>query len=105
MTPTNKYKTKPVTDENYITLKEYMEDKFLMSDKALELATKVLDVRLTAMNNFREQMQSERDTFLTKDEYEVNHSLLESKIEIVQKFMWVLTGGLVVMELVLRFIK
>ena len=57
------------------------------------------------MNEFREQLREQSKTFLTLDVYNANHRLLESKIESLQRFMYIITGGLVVLQLLVGVIE
>ena len=45
-------------DNNLVSLRELMEEKFKANDKELELFREVLEHRLTVLNNAREEMRA-----------------------------------------------
>jgi len=91
--------------KQYVDLKEYFEEKFRSQDKALELSRAVIEKRLDALNEWRQQNKDERETTITKVEYNARHQLLEQKIEAVQRIVYMGLGALAVIELILRFAK
>lgn len=92
-----------------VTLKEYLEDKmdlqFESRDKALELQAGMMNTRLDALNEWRQQNRDERQTFLTKSEYDSKHQLLENKMEAMQKIIWLALGALIVIDYIIKFLK
>ena len=56
--------------KNSVTLKEYVLDKFDSAEHALELAFNHLNSRLEGMNDFRQQLQSQTATFITRNEHD-----------------------------------
>jgi hypothetical protein len=102
--------------QNGISLKEFfckaLEEfshetdlKFQGRDKALDLNAQALESRLQHLNEWRQQLNSERDAFLTRNEYNLKHELLISKIEQLQKFMWIAVGTFAAVDYVIKFIK
>ena len=85
-------------DTRITELETALRDKFVAQDKALDLATDQLEKRLTLLNELRGNV-------ITKTEYDARHYLLETKIEALQKIMNIGIGGLLVIEIILRFIK
>ena len=61
--------------------KELSEERERASDKALKLATDILDKRMIAENNIREEMRDRTTSFLTRIEYDGKHEGLISKID------------------------
>jgi DNA-binding transcriptional MerR regulator len=55
------------------------------TDKALEAAKEELERRLESMNEFREQLEAQSRTFLTREYYESRHTALAQKIDNVDK--------------------
>ena len=98
MTPEQNHK-------DYVSLKEFIEQRFIDLEKATNLAAENLKLRLKGLNQWREQNRNERSKFLLNDVYEAKHLLLETKIENLQKFMWILMGIAIAIEIVLSFIK
>ena len=88
-----------------ISLKEYFDTRLCDVLKASDLASKNLDNRLEHLNEFRQAMQDQSKTYLTREAYESKHQLLENKIDTLQKFMYMMMGGLVIIEIALRFLK
>jgi hypothetical protein len=99
-----------------VTLREYME-ALLYSQKmyfetrlnAMEDAQAKFEqfntAKLGTMNEIREQLGTQKADFLTRVEFEGKHELVCQKVESLQKFMWGIGGGVVLLELILRFIK
>ena len=74
-----------------VTIKEFLEERIdALEDKvslhlklnqvALDKASAELNARLEHMNEFRQQLQRQEGTFLTKENYDVKHTLLEREI-------------------------
>ena len=72
---------------------------------ALDKAEASNNLRLASMNEFRDAMKDQSGTFLTKQEYEVRHINLEEKIENMQRVLYMMIGGLAIIEVLLRFVK
>lgn len=73
------------------TLKEHMTQRFADQDKAVQaalLAAKeavlkaevASEKRFESVNEFRQQLSDQTNTFLTRNEYAANHSALEDKL-------------------------
>ena len=92
-------------EEQVAQLAEKVENHCLYSDKSIEKAEASVNKRLESMNEFREQLREQSKTFLTLDVYNANHRLLESKIESLQRFMYIITGGLVVLQVLIGVIE
>ncbi len=123
-------------EDNIVSLKHYFETILTQYKEAHErehalLADSVthtkenLDLRLIGMNQFREQINSERGKYLTNDRFDVKHQALEDslckemarnedRITVLENQLSNLKGkmaalaasltvGLVVFELVLRY--
>jgi len=69
---------------------------------ALDKAETVITLRLNGMNEFREQLREQAGTFITTPVYDVNHKLLEAKIEALQKIIWTGIGMVVILQVVLQ---
>lgn len=77
-----------MTHQEYITIKEYTDKRFdeldkrlavqfELNDRALIKAAETNEARLEHLNEFRAQMQEERDSFARKEEVEYRISQLE----------------------------
>jgi hypothetical protein len=75
-----------------VTLKEYFKDmaaemcevnriRFESQDKALNLARESLEKRLEGMNEFRQAIKDQQSTFLTHNEYNAKHDLLQTQVD------------------------
>jgi hypothetical protein len=93
-----------MADLEYITLKEYIETKIHALEKQMEIkfdsinkATQIAitnnEKRLEGMNEFREQLENQSSTFITRNEHEIINkqivddirSLRESRAELQGK--------------------
>ena len=50
-------------------------------EKSLEKADCALDKRLVGMNEFRQALKDQNNTFITRIEYEAKHELLKTELE------------------------
>ena len=57
------------------------DEKFRMIEKATDLATENLRVRLDGLNEWRSQNRDERDQYLSKAVYEGKHELLQTQVD------------------------
>lgn len=90
---------------NVVSLKEYVDTKLIDIKTATDLAAENLKVRLNNLNEWREQNKSERANYLTRNEYDSKHELLNTKIETLQKFVWMGLGALLLTEILLKYFK
>lgn len=86
------------------TLKEYLEQRFKDSDKAVQaalLAAKeavlkaeaASDKRFDAVNEFRQTLSDQTNTFITKGEYQAQHKALEDRVAVLTDRMNQDKGG------------
>lgn len=69
---------------NGVTWREYVDMRLEATDKALTLSREVLDIRLEAMNRFREQLTKLTESFITRNEYDPKHDLLMERIRQIE---------------------
>ena len=86
------------------TLKEYFDQRFEDSEKAIEKANTANEKRLDNVNEFRQTLTDQTATFMPRQEYTVQHKALESKIDILQSFQNKLLGAIVFVGFVLPII-
>lgn len=114
-----------MNNEDAVTLRHYIEalmktykeshdrEHELIAD-TLRMTEKNLDIRLSHQNRFREQIESERGTFVTKDTYDVHHGEIERRMNIVERELSRMSGrstaitaaigvGLLMLQLALHF--
>jgi hypothetical protein len=87
-----------MTEPDAISLREYLEkwiderwvahgDVHRMLDEAVSIALKGLERRLDEMNQFRAQIQQERESFVSKPEYDARNREVSTKIDAETKAM------------------
>ena len=86
-----------ILEEKVVQLAEHIESHIVYSERAVDKAEEAMTKRLEGMNEFRSQLTDQSKMFMTIDTYDVNHKLLESKIEALQKIVW---GGLAVVSFI-----
>ena len=105
-----------MTQADGVTLREYIEARLSAhekaQDEALKLAREVIDLRLKGMNEFREDMQRMEKSFMTRNEYEAKHDILQRQVDTLRiesaklegkasqsaldKTMWIAIIGLII---------
>ena len=103
-TRTDEYMSGRETLERLVTLERDTDNKFEAMEKALDLARDMLDKRLAGMNEFQKRIDRLEGTLATKDALEVLDAKLSKEIATMQKYTSMVIGGLVVLEIVLRFL-
>jgi hypothetical protein len=103
-TRTDDYMSGRETLERLVTLERDTDNKFEAMDKALELARDTLDKKLSGMNEFQKRIDRLEGTLATKDALEILDAKLSKEIATMQKYVSMVIGGLVVLEIVLRFL-
>jgi hypothetical protein len=63
-----------------ITLKDYVDTRFMAVDKSIALSKEVMDQRLELLNELRRVVNDDRESFLTKESYDLRHGQLERDI-------------------------
>ena len=92
-----------MSDEN-ISLKEFITDKFQTLEKNMDLSRISMDKRLDGMNEFRQQLKDQNGTFITKTDYEGRHLTLETKIEALEKIVYIGLGICLALEIALKVV-
>jgi hypothetical protein len=87
-----------------------LETTQVASDKALQVALAEMNRRLTEMNEFRAQIQQERNLFLTTKEYMAQHEAFRFRIDSIDRWksnmegrMWMLGAALVFFNILIGF--
>lgn len=65
---------------NVNSLRDMVEQHFLLNDKALKMANEAMLARLESMNEFRAQIREERANLATKDDVITCYDKLDSRI-------------------------
>ena len=107
---------KCMTQADGVTLREYIEARLSAhekaQDEALKLARDILDVRLEGMNGVKADMLRMENSFMTRNEYEAKHDILQRQVDVLRiesaklegkasqsaldKTMWIAIIGLVI---------
>jgi len=53
-----------------VTMRDYVDERFAAMEKSTALMREVMEHRLLGMNEFREQLQMQAQSFITRIEYE-----------------------------------
>jgi hypothetical protein len=88
-----------------ISLREYFEDKFLTFEKSRDIALTALDKRLDNMNEIKGAMKDQQATFITRTEFQAKIDLLNSKLEGIQKLVYIGMGAVLVLQVLFRILK
>lgn len=99
-----------------VSMREYMEallyDQKAFFEAKLEAMSEAQAkyeaynrAKLETMNEIREQLSTQKAEFITRVEHDAKYALFATKIESLQKFIWMLSGALVLLEVLLKFIK
>jgi uncharacterized coiled-coil DUF342 family protein len=103
-----------MTDENIISLRDYIDFKIAELEKAFILARQVLEQRLNTMNEIREQLRTQKSEFVTRLEtdqiFRDIRELRESRAELQGKasqssvFLAYLMSGISILISIIGFI-
>lgn len=87
---------------------KHLEEKYLIINKknsiALDKAEKGMERRLEGMNEFREQLEKQTRSFVTRGEYDINKKYIEQKVSTNSKLIYIGVGIVFVLEILFRFI-
>lgn len=67
------------------SIEDMLKLRFEMQDKAAALANKNLETRLDRLNELRNEVTQDRSRFITDEKYNVQHKVLEDKLELQEK--------------------
>lgn len=70
---------------DYVSLKEFIIDKFETMEKAVITAKDALDLRLEGMNEFRKQMAEQAANFMPRSEYLIQHKSIGDRVDALQR--------------------
>lgn len=85
-----------------------LEERLKAADQARELAVKDMERRLEGMNEFREQLKRQADTFITKGELMASEARTNAELKIMRSkidyILWVLILGTLI-TIAINFFK
>lgn len=91
--------------EHFDTVMASRDEKFAEKIQALrEIVDKVErlnDLKHETMNEVREQLRDQADTFLTQESFKLQHKIIEYKIERIQKYVNIGIGVWIVLQILL----
>ena len=73
-------------------MEHHAETVFSNIEKSIEVANKVLDIRLAAMNEFRATIADQSNSFITKVEYKADKNKSDSEIQALKDFKLVINS-------------
>lgn len=86
----------PQESQEFITLREYIDvlwaahhQQHVLQDHALDTAYNELKDRLHSMNEIRQQLNTQAETFLTKEQFHILHQPL---IQFRDRFLGIVVG-------------
>ncbi len=82
------------------TLRKHFNFRFKSIDKARKIAKKLMNERLNSMNEIREQLDRQIETFVTK----VELKLLEQRFDGLSKLVYIGFGIFIVLQIILIFV-
>ena len=85
MTSQEETKQQKHNDDLFISLREYVDLRFMESQRAIDKAEKILSIRLDLMNEVRGSLSDAQKTFLTIDKFDMVHQRVVDDIKELQK--------------------
>jgi hypothetical protein len=82
---------------------EVLKERVEGMKNALILQASKYEERLGDLNHETERMRLRDDLYLSKEVYRVEHGAVCDKIEGLQKIIWMGIGGVLLMEVLLKF--
>jgi len=72
-----------ITSKEYVTLKEYVDMRFREMERTIDLSRISMEHRLAGMNEFREALNKQTSTFLTKAEFDTSKENFQKDIKLL----------------------
>jgi hypothetical protein len=89
-----------MSDENMVTLKEYIDHRFASLEKTTNLVREDLDHRLAETNRVREQLREQAATFITR----TDHDKLAAEVSGLREYRASLEGKASQMQVNVAFL-
>ena len=74
------------------------------NDEALRSAKDEMNRRLEGMNEFRNQLEKQAGTFISRDEYTAAEKLVNAKIDSISKMVYIGVGILIVVQIAIGIV-
>ena len=88
--------------------KELINDRFSYMQIALDKSEQTVNNRLATMNEYREQLKDQANTFVTSVVLEARLKIIDTKTDIIQRIVYIGIGIFIVlqiaMQVLMRFI-
>ena len=78
-------RTNAQNQKDIVSLRDYMESRLESIRATMEATDKTLELRLQAMNEFREQIRDERNSYMPRVEHEHIHTLIQEDIRMLRE--------------------
>ena len=78
----------PTTAQNHkdlVSLRDYVESRLDAIKATMEASDKAMEFRLESMNEFRDQINTERRAYITRSEHELIHNQLADDIRMLRE--------------------
>lgn len=90
--------TREQSPHGYISLREYVDVRFLAVESAVQKAEAATDKRFESVNEMRAMVTDSASKFMPRAEYETAHRSIVEKIEALQKMLWVGFGVVLALQ-------
>lgn len=85
MTTQEETKQQKRNDDMFVSLREYVDLRFMVAERAIDKAEKTLSARLDTMNEFRSSLNDAQKTFLTREKFDMSHQQVVDDIKTLEK--------------------
>lgn len=92
------------SQERIQALEKLVDVKTAADRIAITKASDAVDERLRGMNEFRQTLSDQTNTFITRNEAHLTDRAMSEKIEALQKIVYVGLGALAVLQFLLQFL-
>jgi len=72
-------------DDMFVSLREYVDLRFMVAERAIDKAEKTLSARLDTMNEFRSSLNDAQKTFLTREKFDMSLQQVVDDIKTLEK--------------------
>lgn len=84
-----------------ISLKKHLNQRFKDIKDAIRVASAAMDKRLDGMNEFRNQLNDQTKSFVTKESVDERFTSMQSKIDALQKFNNIALGAFLIIQIMI----
>jgi hypothetical protein len=95
---------KRMSERECVELRDYIEVQLKALKEATNLARENMERRLEGMNEFRNQLNSQANTFMTRDAFEARHLLIQTQVDDLRAFKATSEGKASQLSVIISFI-